>query len=153
MAQVAFSCDCRGPLSHLRTALQRQLQAVPQQLAAPRTSCGRLLRLQAHAHSCQRAASKVQTPSHTVRKGLQAVNRFQGCSSAVGCWAQTHSDDNQVPSEQLPNAIEGSVAPSAAPQVCKMVLVDLKAAQLAPEQNLICRRFCGCHGTGKKLSL
>lgn len=136
MAQAAFICDCRGPSLYSQTALQRQPQPLLQQVAAARTLTGTRLRLQAHAYSCQRAANRVKSDSHIARAGLQAVKKSQRCSSSVGCCSQSRSDNSQVPSDS-----PGSVPPSNAAEVCKLLMVNLMAAHHAPDQKCICRHI------------
>lgn len=97
MAQAAFSGYCLGPCSSSQIPCEQQPLLSPRQVAAPRTSSGKSLRLQAHAYKSQRGASKAQSPPLTVRKGFRTANRPHSCSSAVGCFAQSCSDNSQVP--------------------------------------------------------
>ena len=128
MAQAAFSGFCLEHLSLSRIPHQQPLP-FPKQVAAPRTSSGRSLRLQAHGYNSQRAASKSQPPSHIVKKGLQAVKRRHQCSSSVDCFAHNCSDNSQVPGNG-----HGSIpASTTAAQVCHVHLLYLCAVNHVTE--------------------
>lgn len=114
MAQAAFSGYCLGPWSLSQTPCEQQPLPLPKQVAAPRTSSGKSLRLQAHADNSQRAASKAQSQPRTVRKGFKTASRPHSCLSTVGCFAQSCSDNSQVPG----NSHGAIPAYDAAAQVC-----------------------------------
>lgn len=126
MAQAAFSGYCLERLYLSRTPYLQQPLPSSKQVAAPTTSSGKSLRLQAHAYNSQRAASKSQTPSHIVIKGFQAVKRHHYCSSSVGCFAQNCSADSQVPGNGH------SSIPTTAVQVCHLYMLHLHAVHHIP---------------------
>ena len=140
MAQAVFSGTCLGYLSLSQTAYQQQPLPLSKQVAAPRTSSGKSLRLQAHAYNSQRAASKPESPCHIVSKDLRAVNRRHHCSSRVGCFPQNCSDDRHVPGNG-----QGSIpASTTAAQVSHVLLLHLMLTVMhlstyAPEHACICR--------------
>ena len=129
MAHVAFSCCYLGPLSHSQTLNQQQPLPWHKQVAAPRTSGGKALRLQAHAYTNQRAASKAQSPYNAVRNGLQAVKGPQR-SPCVCCFAQSCPEDSQVPGKS-----HDSTPPSStAAQVHHALILHLDDLHHAPER-------------------
>ena len=139
MAQAVFSGTYLGYLSLSQIPYQQQPLPLSKQVAAPRTSSGKSLRLQAHACNSQRAASKPQSPSHIVRKDLQAVNRRHHCSSSVGCLAQNCSDDRQVPGDGHGSVPASTPAAQVSHVHLHLMLTVMHLSTYAPDHACICR--------------